>query len=243
MARLITPYPPASQLTVSDEPYQVRCPRGRGEKTLIQLARTHPEEGAWVFSRGTWFNVRIGSHNEHGHLGARMKLLPLHEYGPAVTHYHTHPLLIEHASRASYVEQLVQELPPETPVSLPLIASYLAASYTALPTIVDLNAYLHLAATSLVPVDFRIASPHGLMRVKLSERLTPAALDEAIRAAERSLLTRPPSHRRCTLHDDLGDYVNRAVDENAAKLIRRTITIINQELEGALQLQFTPRRT
>jgi len=181
-------------LYLSTHPYFMIRNQNAGELDLEKLAINAKFEGVWIFShdRSMWLNLgHITKTLRYGKQDVVEASVAHHDYnliqwGRKLTHYHIHPKFAEE----DIFKQLIntpraQELKSNPSMYRETVgfARNLAAKQVSTPSIEDIKAYTYLIrANSDCQIDFKIASPYGMLSVEFSGH---AHLHEAVEMYSR----------------------------------------------------------
>jgi len=163
-------------LFLSTEPYFIKRSREDGEKDLEELVDTEENEGCWLFDtkRERWYNL-VEEHSTTKENGEIVELscqnISLEATGEMqlmvgnCSHYHTHPKRIGETFKRQ-IKQIESTLDKPLSVRKERSIDCAVAINISLPSIDDIRAYKNIS--NILPalnVDFRIASPYGLITV------------------------------------------------------------------------------
>lgn len=155
------------KLYLSTKPYFLKRSREDGEKDLEKLVDTSNCEGCWLFDidNSVWLNLVSATEqipHDKGINGLRAKLFPIDfTYFESFSHYHFHPKTKE--------DELKQTMAYSTNQKAKEIMENYAAISLAIPSSKDISEYLKIIRKKPSFVDFKIASPRGIITINFDK--------------------------------------------------------------------------
>ncbi|MDP3989845.1 MAG: hypothetical protein Q8Q01_01420 [archaeon] len=162
------------KLFLSTEPYFIKRSREDEERDLEELVDTEENEGVWLFdAKGSrWYNLvqRQSKLEENGEIvELSCETIPLEAVDGMqlkvenCSHYHTHPLKIGEIFKRQIKQRETTSDKPLSEKEKRFIDCSVAINLS-LPSLDDIRTYKNiLKRLPVLEIDFRIASPHGLI--------------------------------------------------------------------------------
>ena len=214
-----------SKLYVSTTPYKIQKSRKEGEIDLADLAKISELEGGWLFSPldKMWYNA-----TQRTEQSAISRLVTMEDegyiaLGKQLSHYHIHPKCIEKPllnlchNIASFGASLLD----------PKYFNNFAAAFSSLPSSTKSGG--DIAASEKViklnpdcDLDFRITTSYGTVTLNFLDKKVKSAYEDA--------------NMNCLRNQKLLE------EDTPEKAIENVVSQINREMQGKLELSFSPHK-
>lgn len=225
-------------LFLSTEPYFIVRSREDGEKDLERLVDTEENEGCWLFDarRSRWYNL-VNEYFIKVEDGEIVKLechtISLKATGKRglevenCSHYHTHPRSIGELFKRQIKQREASFDKPISEKGKRFIDRSVAINLS-IPSETDIETYKYiLTEVPTLDIDFRIAFPHGLIKVVFKKGAKEA--NETYQAyhtmRERGLVVK---HSKSSFYSE--EYERHAVSQG--------INYIRSEMKQYLKINF-----
>lgn len=215
-------------LYLSTDSYFIAKSREDGEKDLEHLADTGDTEGSWLFAadHSEWYNTCWKRTGE----SARVYVTQFSFLGKEVSHYHTHVIGREVQTITDQLADIAKSQASlgDTKQEPEDFGRKLSEACISFPSGADIEYYVKLLKINRnCKLDFKIASPRGLMTIKFDEQPNLDNLEryEQHLALEMSNRLKPPFN----------------ITPNPA--IAKITDSINNHMEGTFKLIMKYRKT
>ncbi|MFT4303932.1 MAG: hypothetical protein ACMXYG_05170 [Candidatus Woesearchaeota archaeon] len=164
----------SDELPIDEAMYKSRLRRSEGELELVCNAMESSREFSWFFNQeeNIWYNVGLEFHNAINHQkpkippnSKKIALIKKH-----VTHYHIH----FETGFDEFKQQIKSQGATEDDIKY---CDILYSAYSAIPSVKDMTLY-QLMKCCNQNMDFRIASPIGMTKIRLLGDLSFNTIDE-----------------------------------------------------------------
>ena len=179
-------------LFLSTKPYYLERSREDGETDLERIVDKADDEGCWLFDadNSRWYNLVKGHFKtgvEYGELSWGCENISLRKAGKNVlelgkcTHYHTHQANVREYLKHLELNKKIDNKLSEKDKRVIDCSTNVTIS---IPSVTDIFCYsVILTKIPTLNIDFRIASPHGMIKVKFKNEATN--VNEAALAYEK----------------------------------------------------------